>query len=52
MLRHHHKVTVDRVPDVVGRETVHVDLEIATVHVHIGDEQRRNVRSTIHTTGV
>jgi hypothetical protein len=38
------------VPDVVVAESVHVDLELATVHVHVGDEQKRNVRSTIRTT--
>jgi hypothetical protein len=49
LLAHH---LLGAVPDVVVREPVHVGLELATVHVHVGDEQKRNVRSTIRTTGV
>lgn len=40
------------VPDVVVAETVHVNLELATVHVHVGDKQKRNVRGTIRTTSI
>jgi hypothetical protein len=50
MLRHDHPVAVVGVPDVVVRKTVHVDLEPVTIHVHVGDKQKRNVRRTIRTT--
>ena len=40
------------VPDVGVRETVHVGLELATIHVHVGDEKKRNVSNTIRSTGV
>ena len=52
MLRHDHPIAVVGVPDVGVREAVHVGLELATIDVHVGDEQKRNVRSTIRTTGV
>ena len=38
MLRHDHPMAVVGVPDVGVREAVHVDLELATIHVHVGDE--------------
>lgn len=52
MLRHNHTMAIVSVPDVVVREAVHVGLQLATVHVHVGDKEKRKVRSTIHTTGV
>ncbi len=33
-------MSVVGVPDVGVREAVHVGLELATVHVHVGDEQK------------
>lgn len=52
MLRHDHPIAVVGVPDIVVGEAVHVGLELATVHVDVSDEQKRNVRSTIRATSV
>jgi hypothetical protein len=50
VLRHHQPVAIGGVPDVVVAEAVHVGLELTTIHVDVGDEQKRNVKSTIRTT--
>jgi hypothetical protein len=52
VLRYDHPVVVVGVPDIVVREMMHVGLELATVHVHVSDKQKRNVRNTIHTTAL
>lgn len=52
MLRDNQPMTVVSVPDVVVGEAVHVDLERATVHIDVSDEQKRNVRSAILTTSI
>lgn len=45
-------MTVVGVPDVVVLEAVDVDLELAIVHVDVGDEQKRNVKRIIFFTKV
>ena len=50
MLRNNHSMMIVSIPDVVVVEAVHVDPKLASVHVDVGDKQRRNVKSTILAT--
>lgn len=52
MLLDHQAMPRVCVPGVVVVEVVDVDLELATVHVDVGDEQKRYVGNAIHTTDV
>lgn len=40
------------IPDVVVIKVVHVDLELASIHVDVSDKQRRCVKCAIYTTNI
>jgi len=52
VLLNHQAMAIVCVPDIVVVKAIHVSLELATIHVDVGDEQKRYVKYTIHATNV